>query len=264
MATSERGTVKTSGGAELVYEIQGSGRPVVFVAGLGDDRTSWAAQIPAFARDRTVVAFDNRGIGESSAPPGPYTVEQMADDAHDVVRHLGLDPVAAVGSSMGGAICQQWALRHPDDIDRLVITNSWAERDPFFASLIGHWVSMAEAGQDKHLIESLLLFCHSPDFLLRHPETVAAFLATPAPRLQGIVDAGHACIHHHTLDRAHEIGKSALVIAGENDILTRPQLSERLAARMPNARYASLATSHMVFWEMPDEFNALVRAFLAA
>ena len=53
------------------------------------------------------------------------------------------------------------------------------------------------------------------------------------------------------------------MIAGEYDILTRPELSERLAARMKNARYVSLPTSHMVFWEMPEEFNALVRGFAA-
>jgi pimeloyl-ACP methyl ester carboxylesterase len=263
MAAKRSGRFTTSGGAELAWEMQGAGKPIVFVAGLGDDRTSWAAQIPEFVRDRLVLAFDNRGIGESSAPKGPYTTEQMADDAHELVRHLDLPPVVAVGSSMGGAICQQWALRHPADIDRLVITNSWAEQDPFFAALIGHWVSMAEMNQPRHLVESLLLFCHSPEYLIRRPETVATFLATPAPRLQGIVDAGHACIAHHTLERLHEIERPALVIAGEHDILTRPELSKRLAARMKNARYVSLPTSHMVFWEMPDEFNALVREFLA-
>jgi pimeloyl-ACP methyl ester carboxylesterase len=262
MAEPKRGRFRTSGGAELAWELHGSGRPIVLVAGLGDDRTSWAAQVPDFARDHLVLAFDNRGIGESSAPPGPYTTEQMADDAHDLVRHLGLDPVAAVGSSMGGAICQQWALRHAADIDRLVITNSWAEQDPFVAALIGHWISLAENNQPRHLVESLLLFCHSPDFLIRRPETVAAFLATPAPRLQGIVDAGHACLGHHTLERAHEIDRPVLVIAGTHDILTRPGLSRRLVDRLKRARYAELPTSHMVFWEMPEEFNALVRGFL--
>jgi pimeloyl-ACP methyl ester carboxylesterase len=130
MTAIKRGRFTTSGGAELAWEMQGAGKPIVFVAGLGDDRTSWAAQLPEFARDHLVLAFDNRGIGESSAPPGPYTTEQMADDAHELVRHLNLPPVVAVGSSMGGAICQQWALRHPADIERLVISNSWAEQDP--------------------------------------------------------------------------------------------------------------------------------------
>lgn len=259
---TDSGTIRTSAGVDIVYESHGAGPPMVFVAGLGDDRTSWAAQVAAFARDHRVVAFDNRGVGQSATPPGPYSIEQMADDAHDVARKLGLGPVTAVGSSMGGAICQQWALRHPDDIAQLVITNSWAERDVFTTALFDHWMAMAERGQAQHIVESLLLFCFCPDYLTRKPETVKTFLETPAPRLDGFLAAAAACRGHQTLDRAHEIRHPALVIAGEFDILTRPELSKRLAQRMKQARYASLPTGHMVFWEMPDEFNKLVREFV--
>jgi pimeloyl-ACP methyl ester carboxylesterase len=263
-APTDSGTIRTKAGVEIAYEAQGAGPPLVLVAGLGDDRTSWAAQIADLARDHRVVAFDNRGVGRSAAPPGPYSIEQMADDAHDIARQLGLGPVTAVGSSMGGAICQQWALRHPDDIQRLVITNSWAERDVFTSALFDHWIAMAERGLSRHIVESLLLFCHCPDYLVRKPGTVKAFLETPAPRLDGFAAAAAACRGHHTLDRAHEIRHPALVLAGEFDILTRPELSKRLAQRMKAARYAALPTGHMVFWEMPDEFNRLVREFLAS
>jgi 3-oxoadipate enol-lactonase len=261
---TDSGTIRTKAGIEIAYEAHGAGPAIMLVAGLGDDRTSWAAQITDFARDHRVVAFDNRGVGRSAVPPGPYSIEQMADDAHDVARQLGLGPVAAIGSSMGGAICQQWALRHPDDIERLVITNSWAERDVFTTALFDHWIAMAERGQSRHIVESLLLFCHCPDYLTRKPETVRAFLETPAPRLDGFAAAAAACRGHHTLDRAHDIRHPALVLAGEFDILTRPGLSKRLAQRMRAARYAALPTGHMVFWEMPDEFNRLVREFLAS
>jgi pimeloyl-ACP methyl ester carboxylesterase len=263
MSTSpDSGTIRTRTGVEIAYELHGSGSPMVLVAGLGDDRSSWAAQIDAFAGDHCVLVFDNRGIGKSSTPPGPYRIEQMADDTHDLVRALQLDPVVAVGSSMGGAICQQWALRHPEDIERLVITNSWGERDVFVGALIDHWIAMAGRGDPKPILESLLLFCFSPGYLARKPETVQAFLETPAPRLDGFAAAAAACRGHHTLDRAQEIGHPALVIAGEFDILTRPELSRHLAQRMKQARYASLPTGHMVFWEMPDEFNRLLRGFL--
>jgi pimeloyl-ACP methyl ester carboxylesterase len=164
---------------------------------------------------------------------------------------------------MGGAICQQWALRHPDDIQRLVITNSWAERDVFTTALFDHWIALAERGQSQHIVESLLLFCFSPGYLTRKPEAVKAFLEMPAPPLEGFAAAAAACRGHHTLDRAHEIRHQALVVAGEFDILTRPELSQRLAQRMTSARYVSLPTGHMVFWEMPDAFHRAVREFLA-
>jgi 3-oxoadipate enol-lactonase len=85
---------------------------VVLVAGEGDDIASWDTVEP-LADDHLLVAYDNRGVSRSSTPRGPYSIEAMADDAHALARHLDLEPVAAIGSSMGGAICQRWALRHP-------------------------------------------------------------------------------------------------------------------------------------------------------
>ena len=135
------------------------------VAGLGDDLSSWSAQVDRLSRNHLVLAFDNRGSGGSSTPPGPYTIEAMADDAHDLVTELGLAPVSAVGSSMGGAICQRWALRHPSDIDRLVLTNTWAEQDTFTNVLFDHWIALAGVGEGPVLLGSLLLFSFSAGYL---------------------------------------------------------------------------------------------------
>jgi 3-oxoadipate enol-lactonase len=256
------GSVKCDDGVRLVYEIDGEGPAMVFVAGLGDDRRSWANQVAHFSTDHTVVTFDNRGCGESDVPPGPYSIARMAADAHSIVAALGLTAIAAVGSSMGGAICQRWALDYPADIARLVITNSWGERDTFTDALFEHWISLGGLGSVVHILQSLLLFCYSPEYLTRHPETVAAFLASPPPNLSGFVAAAHACRSHDTSSAAAQISQPTLVIAGTFDILTRPMLSERLASRLPRATLRKLATGHMVFWEMPDAFNTLVRDFV--
>jgi pimeloyl-ACP methyl ester carboxylesterase len=108
-----------------------------------------------------------------------------------------------------------------------------------------------------------LLFSYSPDYLDRHPDTAATFLATPPPNLDGFVAAAHACLNHDTSGIAGGIRQPALVIGGEFDILTRPALSERLSARLPMASLRILPTGHMIFWEMPDAFNRLVREFVA-
>lgn len=256
------GSVKCDDGVRLVYETDGEGPVMLFVAGLGDDRRSWANQVAHFSTDHTVITFDNRGCGESDVPPGPYSIARLAADAHCVVEALGLTGITAVGSSMGGAICQRWALDHPPDIERLVITNSWGERDTFTDALFDHWISLADSGRVAYVLQSLLLFCYSPDYLTRHPETVTAFLSSPPPNLPGFVAAAHACQYHDTSAAAGQIGQPTLVIAGTFDILTRPILSERLAARLPRATLRHLPTGHMVFWEMPDAFNSLVRGFV--
>jgi 3-oxoadipate enol-lactonase len=262
-ATNGVGSVICDDRVRLVYEVDGEGPAIVFVAGLGDDRRSWANQVAHFSSDHTVITIDNRGCGESDVPLGPYSIGRLAADAHSVVARLGLAGITAVGSSMGGAICQRWALDYPADLAQLVITNSWGERDTFIDALFEHWISLAGQGSAAYILQSLLLFCYSPEYLTRHPETVAAFLASPPPNLSGFVAAAQACRNHDTAAVACEIHQPTLVIAGTFDILTRPVLSERLAGRLPQATLRNLPTGHMVFWEMPDEFNALLREFMA-
>jgi 3-oxoadipate enol-lactonase len=256
------GCVQRPDGVEIYYETVGDGPPVVLVAGLADDRTSWSRQVPALAEDHLVIVFDNRGIGNSSVPTGPYSIDGMADDAHAVVEGLGLGPVSAVGSSMGGAICQRWALRYADDLERLVLTNTWGERDAFLDVLFSHWIALGENGSGRRIMESLFLFCFSPDHIKAHPPFVADFLALPPPPLTGFVGAAHACRGHDTLGELQSIRHPTLVVAGEYDILTRPALSERIFKSIPAARMKLLPTGHMIFWEQPEAFSDLVLRFL--
>jgi pimeloyl-ACP methyl ester carboxylesterase len=256
------GHVKRPTGVDIYYETVGDGAPVVLVAGLADDRTSWSGQIPALSRDRLVVVFDNRGIGNSSVPSGPYSIDEMADDAHAVVQELGLGPVSAVGSSMGGAICQRWALRYADDLERLVLTNTWAERDAFLDELFSHWIALGENGSGRRIMESLCLFCFSPNHMQAHPTFVAEFLALPPPPLTGFIGAAHACRAHDALAELQSITQPTLVVAGEHDILTRPELSARIVKSIPAARMKLLPAGHMIFWEQSEAFSDLVLQFL--
>jgi 3-oxoadipate enol-lactonase len=214
------------------------------------------------SEDHLVVVFDNRGIGNSSVPSGPYSIDQMADDAHAVVKELGLGPVSAVGSSMGGAICQRWALRYADDLERLVLTNTWGERDPFLDALFSHWIAQGESGSGQRIMESLFLFCFSPDHMQAHPAFAADFLALPPPPLTGFVGAAHACRAHDMTEDLQSIRQPTLVVAGQHDILTRPALSQRIVEAIPAARMELLPAGHMIFWEQPEAFSDLVLRFL--
>ena len=185
--------------------------PVVLVAGLGDDHSSWAEPGELLAASYRVIAFDNRGIGRSPITPGPYTVQEMAEDAHEVVSELGLGRVCAVGSSLGGAICQQWALAHPDAIDRLVLSNTWGHRDRWLNGLFDHWIELAGRGSGRDLLFQLALFCFSPDHMQRHPETIVEFLDAPIPNLDGFRAAARACQGHDAADWLAAIEAPTLV-----------------------------------------------------
>lgn len=263
MSAARGATVTTDTGVELYYTIKGAGDPLVLVAGLADDHASWGAVADELAAERTVIAFDNRGIGRSSTPAGPYTIAQMADDAHQLVAALDVGPVDALGSSMGGAICQLWASDHPEDVRELILTNTWVRREPFLELLFEHWRTLARDGHGQRLLEAGTLFAFSPAFLRANAGRIGELIGTEPPPLDGYAAAAHACREHDGVSAAERIGQRTLVIAGEHDILTRPEQSRMLVELIAKAEPAWLPTGHMTFWEQPGPFVRLVRAFLS-
>ena len=106
---------RAADGARLHYEAFGRrDRPaVLMIQGLGADKHGWDMQRFALARSYRVIAFDNRGAGRSDKPFGPYSLEQMAEDAVAVLDDAGVESAHVVGASMGGAISQLLCVRHP-------------------------------------------------------------------------------------------------------------------------------------------------------
>lgn len=258
----EARTVTVDDGTGIYAEVHGSAGPVlVFVAGLGDNRLTWTPQVEALSDRFRVVLIDNRGAGNSTTPPGPYSTERMADDAHQVLTALDLGPVTAVGVSMGGAICQHWAARYPEDIERMVLSSTWSAPDVMTGALFDHWKGLADRGDRLALIESLLVFCFSPDYLTARPETVRAFIEGETMNLAGFGPAAVACREHDATALLKGIRQPVLVTVGQHDILIRPALSQAMANAIPNARVQVMPTGHMPGWEMPDAYSELVSAF---
>ena len=109
--------VNTANDITINYELEGpsSADLIVLVNGLADDRTTWSSQIPAFLKaNYQILSFDNRGIGQTSRPQGPYTAELLAEDLHALLKHLTITSAHFVGVSMGGMILQAYALKFPN------------------------------------------------------------------------------------------------------------------------------------------------------
>ena len=113
-------------GIDRFYRETGSGDPLLLINGIGGTCLGWEPLLPALAARFRVVASDNRGVGRSAAPPGPYTTRQLADDAAALLAHLGVARAHVVGSSMGGMIAQELALAYPALVDRLVLYGTFA------------------------------------------------------------------------------------------------------------------------------------------
>jgi len=253
------GSVVAAPGVELRYEIHGEGRPVLLIAGLADDSSSWGAQVEALAPKRRVVCFDNRGCGRSSTPPGPYSTREMAADAHAVIAALGLAPVDVVGSSMGGAIAEWLAIDHPGDVDRLLLTNSWGGPEPYLEWLFDFWDELA--ADPPRLAEVGRLFSFSPAFIGQHTERVLELTTGPPPEIAGFRAALAACRGHDALDRLGEIRHPTCVVAASADIVTPPRLSTALAESISSAELRTVESGHMICWERPDALNAILLEF---
>jgi 3-oxoadipate enol-lactonase len=165
-------------------------------------------------------------------------------------------------STGGGAIGQEWALRYPADVAGVVLSNTWGRTDAFTRVLFEHWISLADYGRADQLLDSLLLFSMSAEYLAATPDTVAEFRASSPPNLDGFRAAAAACRDHDALDRLGDLAQPALVLAGRHDILTRPELSEELVSVLPHARLQLLEAGHMTLWETPETWGSAVTEWL--
>src|SRR4051794_822164 len=112
----------TNGDVRLAYEVAGDGPPLILLMGLGYDRHGWGVVPSLLAEDFRVAWYDNRGLGESSVPVGPYSASLMAVDALAVMDAAGFDRAHVLGTSLGGMVAQELVLAEPERVDKLVLS----------------------------------------------------------------------------------------------------------------------------------------------
>jgi len=266
---------------ELYYEIHGDGDPLLLIMGLGADSNAWLFQVPEFSKHYRTIVFDNRGVGRSSKPPGPYTTAEMADDTAGLLDALGIGRTHVVGVSMGGMIAQELALRHPRRVRGLVLACTYAEPNPEVErqreSLLAQFgARIGAAGQIEvdpkaidpmQFFEALMPLSFNPEFIEKElPKLVEVFSSALQYgfSMEAILGQVAAVTTHRTTDRLHRIQSPTLVITGDADRLVPPVSSEILAQHIPNARLVKIpGGSHGFNFETPEVFNREVLSFLA-
>ena len=253
-------------GIERFYQEAGSGDPLLLINGIGGTALSWEPLLPALTARFRVIASDNRGVGRSAAPPGPYTTRQLADDAAALLAHLGVARAHVVGSSMGGMIAQELALAYPTLVDRLVLYGTFARprraiMDPWLTFV----AQLAERLDPAAVTLGWLPWLYTPAFLA-DPERVEAALAWqdpyPAPP-HSIISQTAAVRTHDAMDRLSRIAAPTLVLVGAEDVVTPVYYARELAARIPGARLQVLERGgHSALWEDPETGAEALLAFL--
>jgi 3-oxoadipate enol-lactonase len=265
------GTVGTNG-QHLYYELHGDGPPLVLVMGIGYDSSLWTLQqVPVLSTRFRVVLLDNRDAGRSSRADHPYTIADMADDVAGLLDELDIRRTHLLGLSMGSMIGMEFALRHPDRLDRLVLAGPAASpaRSAIDPIAIWNWVKANDLSGDVFGGQQLT-WLFSSTFLRNEEavqETVALLRSNPNPVEPAAYERqAQAYLRFDALDRLGGIDAPTLVIAGEQDLLTPPWIAREVAGAIPGARFRTVTgdgSSHVLPLERPDDFNRLVMSFLA-
>lgn len=254
-------------GIELYYEVHGQGAPVLLIAGFSADHHMYIPQLPSLAERFQCILFDNRGVGQSSQPEGPYTTRQLADDAAGLLSHLGIDRAHIVGHSMGGAIAQEFAINHPDKTASVAILGSFAKLDERGLRGLAVWKECFQRLSPEDYLEYVYQNCFTHRFYAV-PGALDMLkmqtLANPFPQsLTGFLSQAAACESHDTLDRLGQIKAPALVWAAAEDGLVPPRFSRAIHERIPRADYYEQpACSHLFNFEQTETTNAQLRLWL--
>jgi pimeloyl-ACP methyl ester carboxylesterase len=250
------------------YEVAGEGPPLVLLMGLGCPGALWWLQVEAFAEHYQVIAPDNRGVGRTEKPVVEYSTELMADDVANLLNILGIPQAHILGMSMGGAIAQQMALRHPGMVDRLILACTFSEMSPYGEEIVAVWRLLAERAGMEALGRLLLVQSVTPRFYAEHPDRLAKlreiFAAFPQP-VDAYLRQNWACARHRTTEQLCRVSSPTLVLAAERDMLTPPGAMKLIHQHIAGATFVVIPRSgHGFMWEVPEQFNSAVLAFLAS
>lgn len=260
-------TVTVPGAPPLAVDHAGEGPCVLFLHGIGGNRTNWTRQVAALSDGYACAAWDMRGYGGSGDYEGPFRFSDALDDVDRVLDHFGAEAAHLVGLSLGGRIALTYAAERPERVASLVLADTSAG---------------SEAMNSEEKIEAFLAQRLAP---LRAGKTPADIAPGLRDRLAGPdasedaraeIEASLASLradsYVKTMEGAvrnqgfspEEVRAPTLVLTGEHDAMAPPDVARALTGSIPGARFAIVpGAGHLSNIEMPEAFTGLVRDFLA-
>lgn len=260
--------VAAADGTTIHYRVLGRrhGEPLLAIQGLGADSRGWIAQQRAFGSKFKLIVVDNRGVGGSDRPPGPYDLEVMAADAVSVLDHAGVESAHVMGASMGGVLAQVLGVRHASRVRSLVLACTACRHHRWRRELLEEWREVALTDGMGALTNTAARWLVGPR-LLRRFQPAIGMLGPLALRVQPEQFAAQISAIL-MLDDAlrHELGTITVptqVVVGSQDMLTPMGDSEEIAELIPGAELAVLGgAAHGLMVEQAGTYNRTVLDFL--
>lgn len=257
-------------GTSIWYEQEGTGPPcLVLHGGLGVDHTLYQGTITPLGERVRLVYLDHRGNGRSGRPPADtITMEQLADDAAALARHLGLEHVVVLGHSYGGFVAQELTLRYPELVSALILIGTTPgqlgatespddDQGPPPPPELAAAMSVIPSTDDELAVGMRDLFrfyLHRLD-----PAEIEPVLAATIFDVEAMIRGFEVLAGWSAVDRLHAIAAPTLVLAGRHDVFTSWPQSVRIATRIPAAELVVFEDSgHMPWLDEPDRFFDVV------
>ena len=256
-----------SNGIDIHYQIEGADNApwVTLSHSLGCNQHMWDDQMATLTQQYKVLRFDTRGHGQSSAPEGDYTLEQMADDVKGLFDALGITRTHWVGLSMGGMIGQTFALKYPGVFQSLILADTTSRRPPNAEQMWGERVAAARADGMQGVLDSTLARWFTAPYRNTRKDVMARIgeqiLSTP---VDGFSGACAAIAKVNTLDRLKEIQCPVFIIVGAEDHGTPPEMARAIHENLPGSELLIIeSAAHLSNVEQDEVFTAALVQFLA-
>jgi 3-oxoadipate enol-lactonase len=254
----------TGDGCRIAYRLDGPEHlPVLMLSNsIATDHRMWDGQVEDLARSFRVLRYDTRGHGGSDAPAGAYSADRLGRDVVELLDGLGVGPVHFCGLSLGGMIGQWLAIRAPERLRRLVLSNTAAHLEP--AAYFDDLVARTLASHDLEATADMFMGNWFPaEMVDTQPQTIAAFRAMVLGTSKIGLAGCFAAVRDLDLRRSLPvITTPTLVIGGEDDTVTLASHSQEIAEAIPGAELLMLPGVHMLNVERPETFVPAVTGFL--
>ncbi|MBN2160219.1 MAG: alpha/beta fold hydrolase [Spirochaetes bacterium] len=253
---------------DIYYESHGEGEPLLFVSGLGQKSSAWQFQIPHFSKTMRVIVFDNRGVGKSSRPDVPYTMDMYVEDIAFLLDSLGItEPINLCGLSMGGMISQNFTLAHPERVKSLMLLSTTSKVD---ATPLIDGIRLMEGMEEERRVRSVFVVYYSKEFRNRVKKDTVLFnrlrddVLVDETLVKDYINQASAVTEtHNTTASLGKIKVPVLIMAGTADLIIHPDHSRSMRAEIPNARLEIIeGAGHVISIESHEKVNATIDEFL--
>ena len=261
-----------SNGIEIYFETQGTGEPLVLIAGLGYPLWQWHRMVPYLTEHFQVVVFDNRGVGQTDKPVGPYTAQMLAADTVGLLDGLGIGKAIVMGHSMGGFIAQAMALDYPRRVSKLILSSTNFGGPHHVPITLEAMTVLADMTSDPVTrFKNGLAVSTAPGYVEANPEMIKAWLdwritnPLDIAGYQAQMAIGLALVTEAAAfeNRLPNLTVPTLIMFGEHDKVVPPANANLLAAKIPNSKVAILPNAgHFFPIEIPEAASKTMIDFI--